>query len=109
MHLRKLDALYSVYVDVCSVRFAFIGDRNVIIGLKINIAFGTVDHLNAVYFDALCVAVAVLQEEVVDFLELEQDFFAEDLQEDLLFSWSTAIAQNSWSLPDGQPLFCQRK
>lgn len=54
-------------------------------------------------------AVAVLQEEVVDFLELEQDFFAEDLQEDLLFSWSTAIAQNSWSLPDGQPLFCQRK
>ena len=50
----------------------------------------------------------VLQLAEVDFLEQEEDFLLEDLQLQLL-NCSTARAQNSWSLPEGQPAFCHIK
>lgn len=56
--------------------------------------------LEEVFFD-----VEVLQVAEVDFLEQEEDFLLEDLQLQLL-NCSTAKAQNSWSLPEGQPAFC---
>ena len=50
----------------------------------------------------------VLQLAEVDFFEQEEDFLLEDLQPQLLIC-STARAQNSWSLPEGQPAFCHIK
>ena len=59
--------------------------------------------LEEVFFE-----VEVLQEAEEDFFEQEEVFLLEDLQLQL-FNCSTAKAQNSWSLPEGQPAFCHIK